>query len=264
MNSRIRHEALERIVGKSDRNCIWELRMNTNIFANLCELLQVQGGLIEDGHLFVCFRDRTSGQLSLGRRMNSRIRHEALERIVGKSDRNCIWELRMNTNIFANLCELLQVQGGLIEDGHLFVCFRDRTSGQLSLGRRMNSRIRHEALERIVGKSYRNCIWELRMNTNIFANLCELLQVQGGLIEDGHLFVCFRDRTSGQLSLGRRMNSRIRHEALERIVGKSDRNCIWELRMNTNIFANLCELLQVQGGLIEDGHVSLPKQLRLS
>ncbi|XLR51293.1 hypothetical protein S83_001965 [Arachis hypogaea] len=78
------------------------------------------------------------------------------------------------------------------------------------------------------------------------------------------LFVCFRDRTSGQLSLGGRMNSRIRHEALERIIGKSDRNCIWELRMNTNIFANLCELLQVQGGLIEDGHVSLSKQLRLS
>ncbi|KAL4343134.1 hypothetical protein AHAS_Ahas11G0048000 [Arachis hypogaea] len=74
------------------------------------------------------------------------------------------------------------------------------------------------------------------------------------------LFVYFRDRTSGQLSLGERMNSRIRREALECIVGEGDRNCIWELRMNTNAFANLCELLQVQGGLKEDGHVSLPEQ----
>ncbi|XP_057724167.1 uncharacterized protein LOC130940135 [Arachis stenosperma] len=75
------------------------------------------------------------------------------------------------------------------------------------------------------------------------------------------LFVYFRGRTSGQLSLGGRMNSRIRRETLERIVGEGDRNCIWELRMNTNAFANLCELLQVQGGLIEDGHVSLPEQV---
>ncbi|XLR27412.1 hypothetical protein S83_055312, partial [Arachis hypogaea] len=74
------------------------------------------------------------------------------------------------------------------------------------------------------------------------------------------LFVYFRDRTSGQLSLGGRMNSRIRRETLERIVGEGDRNYIWELRMNTNAFANLCELFQVQGGLKEDGHVSLPEQ----
>ncbi|XP_072064431.1 uncharacterized protein [Arachis hypogaea] len=64
-----------------------------------------------------------------------------------------------------------------------------------------------------------------------------------------------RDRTSGQLSLGGRMNSRIRREALERAVGEGDKNCIWELRMNTNAFANLCELLQVQGGITEDGHI---------
>ncbi|XLR11159.1 hypothetical protein S83_039097 [Arachis hypogaea] len=76
------------------------------------------------------------------------------------------------------------------------------------------------------------------------------------------LFVYFRDRTSGQLSLGGRMNSRIRREALERAVGEGDKNCIWELRMNTNAFANLCELLQVQGGITEDGHVSLPEQIQ--
>ncbi|KAL4287525.1 hypothetical protein AHAS_Ahas19G0194900 [Arachis hypogaea] len=57
------------------------------------------------------------------------------------------------------------------------------------------------------------------------------------------------------------MNSRIRRKDLECIVGEGDRNCIWELRMNTNTFANLCELLQVQGGLKEDGHVSLSEQV---
>ncbi|RYR61454.1 hypothetical protein Ahy_A04g018636 isoform D [Arachis hypogaea] len=57
------------------------------------------------------------------------------------------------------------------------------------------------------------------------------------------------------------MNSRIRRDALERIIGEGDKNCIWELRMNTNAFANLCELLQVQGGLCEDGQVSLLEQV---
>ncbi|XLS77918.1 hypothetical protein HN51_062143, partial [Arachis hypogaea] len=49
-------------------------------------------------------------------------RREALERIVGEGDRNCIWVLRMNINAFANLCELLQVQEGLKEDGHVRFC----------------------------------------------------------------------------------------------------------------------------------------------
>ncbi|XLR48148.1 hypothetical protein S83_032808 [Arachis hypogaea] len=70
------------------------------------------------------------------------------------------------------------------------------------------------------------------------------------------LFVYFRDRSSGQVSLGKRMNNRIRHYNLERIVSEGDRNCIWELRMNKNSFANLCELFQVQGGLQEDGQAS--------
>ncbi|XP_025621643.1 protein ANTAGONIST OF LIKE HETEROCHROMATIN PROTEIN 1-like [Arachis hypogaea] len=69
------------------------------------------------------------------------------------------------------------------------------------------------------------------------------------------------NRSSREVSLGGRMNSRIRRDALERIIGEGDRNCIWELRMNTNAFANLCELLQVQGGLCEDGQVSLPEQV---
>ncbi|RYR08518.1 hypothetical protein Ahy_B05g076253 [Arachis hypogaea] len=75
--------------------------------------------------------------------------------------------------------------------------------------------------------------------------------------QDSHLVAAVvttaRD-SSGQLSLGGRMNSRTRCEALERIVGEGDRNYIWKLRMNTNAFANLYELLQVQGGLKEDGH----------
>ncbi|RYR62014.1 hypothetical protein Ahy_A04g019315 [Arachis hypogaea] len=75
------------------------------------------------------------------------------------------------------------------------------------------------------------------------------------------LFVYFKDRNSGQLSLGGRMNSKIRCDALERIIGEGDRNYIWELRMNTNAFANLCEFFQVQGGLREDGQVSLPEQV---
>ncbi|KAL4314460.1 hypothetical protein AHAS_Ahas15G0087300 [Arachis hypogaea] len=51
--------------------------------------------------------------------------------------------------------------------------------------------------------------------------------------------------SSEKVSLGGRMNNRIRCDALKHIIGKSDRNCIWELRINTNVFANLCELLQV-------------------
>ncbi|MED6133416.1 hypothetical protein PIB30_116666 [Stylosanthes scabra] len=45
------------------------------------------------------------------------------------------------------------------------------------------------------------------------------------------------------------------------MIGEGDRNCVWELRMNTNAFVNLCELLQTRGGLVEDGRVSLPEQV---
>ncbi|XLR47974.1 hypothetical protein S83_032634, partial [Arachis hypogaea] len=40
-----------------------------------------------------------------------------------------------------------------------------------------------------------------------------------------------------------------------------DRNCIWELRMGLNVFINLCELLQVYGGLDKDGHVGIGEQV---
>ncbi|RYQ84565.1 hypothetical protein Ahy_B10g103982 [Arachis hypogaea] len=75
------------------------------------------------------------------------------------------------------------------------------------------------------------------------------------------LFVYFRNRSSGEMSLDGRMNNRIKRNALERIIGEGDRNCIWELIMNTNVFANLCRLLQAQGGLREDGQVSLLEQV---
>ncbi|XP_057720225.1 uncharacterized protein LOC130934701 [Arachis stenosperma] len=51
-------------------------------------------------------------------------------------------------------------------------------------------------------------------------------------------------------------------DALDNIIGVGgDRNCIWELRMSLNAFANLCELLQVQGGLDDDGHVGIGEQV---
>ena len=78
------------------------------------------------------------------------------------------------------------------------------------------------------------------------------------------LFVYTRNRIIGNnsLTLNQRINSvPLRRDALERIIGVGDRNCIWELRMNLNAFAILCELLQVQGGLTEDGRVSIAEQI---
>ncbi|XP_072087014.1 uncharacterized protein [Arachis hypogaea] len=54
----------------------------------------------------------------------------------------------------------------------------------------------------------------------------------------------------------------LRRDALDNIIGTGgDINCIWELRMSLNTFANLCELLQVQGGLDKDGHVGISEQV---
>ena len=60
--------------------------------------------------LFVYTRNRIIGNnsLTLNQRINSvPLRQDALERIIGVDDRNCIWELRMNLNAFVILCELL-------------------------------------------------------------------------------------------------------------------------------------------------------------
>ncbi|XP_025616704.2 protein ANTAGONIST OF LIKE HETEROCHROMATIN PROTEIN 1 [Arachis hypogaea] len=72
-----------------------------------------------------------------------------------------------------------------------------------------------------------------------------------------------RNRRRGHTSIGRRVNTLpLRRDALDNIIGEGgDRNCIWELRMSLNAFATLCELLQVQGGLDEDGHVGIGEQV---
>ncbi|KAL4356514.1 hypothetical protein AHAS_Ahas09G0094300 [Arachis hypogaea] len=80
------------------------------------------------------------------------------------------------------------------------------------------------------------------------------------------LYMYIRNRRRGHTSIGRRVNTLpLRRDALDNIIGEGgDRNCIWELRMSLNAFATLCELLQVQGGLDEDGHVGIGEQVLCS
>ncbi|XP_027351313.1 uncharacterized protein LOC113862425 [Abrus precatorius] len=61
----------------------------------------------------------------------------------------------------------------------------------------------------------------------------------------------------------RRVNTNVvKQDALESIIGSGgDRNCIWELQMNLSAFSSLCELLQIQGGLNVNGHVSITEQI---
>ncbi|RYR09238.1 hypothetical protein Ahy_B05g077406 [Arachis hypogaea] len=67
------------------------------------------------------------------------------------------------------------------------------------------------------------------------------------------LYMYIRNRRWGHSTIGRRVNILpLRRDALDNIIGEGrDRNCIWELRMNLNAFATLCELLQVQGETID-------------
>ncbi|XLR31662.1 hypothetical protein S83_059562, partial [Arachis hypogaea] len=76
-------------------------------------------------------------------------------------------------------------------------------------------------------------------------------------------FDTLMNRRWGHSSIGQRVNTLpLRRDALDNIIGAGgDRNCIWVLRMSLNAFANLCELLQVQGGLDEDGHVGIGEQV---
>ncbi|XP_020963927.1 uncharacterized protein LOC107611154 [Arachis ipaensis] len=78
-----------------------------------------------------------------------------------------------------------------------------------------------------------------------------------------NLYMYIRNRRRGHSSIGRRVNTLpLKRDALDNIIGEGgDRNCIWELRMSLNAFATLCELLQVQGGLDEDGHVGIDEQV---
>ncbi|RYR28243.1 hypothetical protein Ahy_B01g052362 [Arachis hypogaea] len=70
-------------------------------------------------------------------------------------------------------------------------------------------------------------------------------------------FDTIMNRRWGHSSIGRRVNTLpLRRDALDNIIGMGgDRNCIWELRMSLNAFANLCELLQVQASM-----ASIPRQ----
>ncbi|KAK2646475.1 hypothetical protein Ddye_021670, partial [Dipteronia dyeriana] len=53
----------------------------------------------------------------------------------------------------------------------------------------------------------------------------------------------------------------IRSTEIQRITCVSDTDCIWELRMDRNAFAMLCELLKTRGGLLDDGNVTIEKQV---
>ncbi|XP_068340312.1 uncharacterized protein [Pyrus communis] len=53
----------------------------------------------------------------------------------------------------------------------------------------------------------------------------------------------------------------VRREEINRITRLSDTNCLWELRMDRNAFAVLCDLLQTRGGLVDDGHVTIEEQV---
>ena len=88
-----------------------------------------------------------------------------------------------------------------------------------------------------------------------------------------HMLVCFaaiqvylfeyERRLSERRNLGHRTFCRrqIRATEIQRITHASDTNCIWELRMDRNAFAMLCELLKTRGGLLDDGNVTIEEQV---
>ncbi|RYR77928.1 hypothetical protein Ahy_A01g002633 [Arachis hypogaea] len=66
------------------------------------------------------------------------------------------------------------------------------------------------------------------------------------------LYMYIRNRRRGHSLIGQKVNTLpLRRDALDNI----------ELRLSLNSFATLCELLQVQGGLDEDGHVGIGEQV---
>ncbi|KAK2663912.1 hypothetical protein Ddye_002486 [Dipteronia dyeriana] len=68
---------------------------------------------------------------------------------------------------------------------------------------------------------------------------------------------------SERRNLGQRTFCRlqIRSTEIQRITLLSDTNCLWELRMDRNVFAMLCELLKTRGGLLDDGNVIIEEQV---
>ncbi|KAK2644049.1 hypothetical protein Ddye_019244 [Dipteronia dyeriana] len=73
----------------------------------------------------------------------------------------------------------------------------------------------------------------------------------------------YERRRSERRNLGHKTFSRLQIRSIEiqRITRASDTNCIWELRMDRNTFAILCELLKTRGGLLDDGNVTIEKQV---
>ena len=88
-----------------------------------------------------------------------------------------------------------------------------------------------------------------------------------------HMMMCFaaihnylfenERRQAERRNLGQRVFSRlqIRSREIQRITRESDTNCVWELRMDRNAFAILCDLLKNRGGLLDDGNVTIEEQV---
>ena len=88
-----------------------------------------------------------------------------------------------------------------------------------------------------------------------------------------HMMMCFaaiqiylfeyERRQAERRNLGQRAFSRlqIRSREIQCITRESDTNCVWELRMDRNAFAILCDLLKNRGGLLDDGNVTIEEQV---
>ncbi|XP_039134179.1 uncharacterized protein LOC120271562 [Dioscorea cayenensis subsp. rotundata] len=53
----------------------------------------------------------------------------------------------------------------------------------------------------------------------------------------------------------------LQRDIIDSLIKSGDNNCIWELRMCTNTFAHLCEVLRVRGGLVQLGRVTIEEQV---
>ena len=73
----------------------------------------------------------------------------------------------------------------------------------------------------------------------------------------------YERRQAERRNLGQRAFSRlqIRSREIQRITRESDTNCVWELRMDRNAFAILCDLLKNHDGLLDDGSVTIGASL---
>ncbi|CAN6688269.1 unnamed protein product [Malus baccata var. baccata] len=70
-----------------------------------------------------------------------------------------------------------------------------------------------------------------------------------------------RQREKASLEQRTFVRLHVRREEINRITQLSDTNCLWELRMDRNAFAVLCDLLQTRCWLVDDGHVTIEEQV---